>query len=174
MKKSNKPKIRTDRDGKFFCTGCGRADFRNIHQANGHTGACRGPIQVSEAIGAPSSPSPSSPLAHLFGNQDFTDALTKMSGGVAVVGDSNYSNILLGEIESLKEKIQDIQKATTNHIPHLNGSMNTYSDFFESNLFKLILAGLAVVAVLYIIEKGDSKTKQSVGNKILDLAIKKI
>jgi hypothetical protein len=52
--------------------------------------------------------------------------------------------------------------------------MNGVSDFFEAPMFKWALVALAVVAIFYIVEKGDSKTKQSMGNKILDFAIKKI
>ncbi len=175
--KSNKPKIKTDMSGQLFCTGCGKAGFKTISHGYGHTGVCRGIDEIREALGPtlpPSSPSPSplgsSPPSSKIPGIDL--AIQKMMGIAPVaVASENFHRVQIAE---LQEQVETLKKMTTNHVSHLSGQMNGAIDFFESPVFKWGLVAVAIVAIFYILEKGDSKTKQSVGNKILDLAIKKI
>jgi hypothetical protein len=175
--KKVKPKIKTDKMGQFFCTGCGKAGFATISHGHGHLGVCRGLSEISEALGpthASSSPSPyplgGSPLSFHSQIQKAAAAMTGVAAPAVAVADDFFRV----HINHLEEKIDRLEKVATNHIPHLSGQMNGVSDFFEAPMFKWALVALAVVAIFYIVEKGDSKTKQSMGNKILDFAIKKI
>jgi tetrahydromethanopterin S-methyltransferase subunit B len=97
-----------------------------------------------------------------------------MSVALAGAVGSETENLHRVQISMLEEKIERLEKLTTNHIPHLSGQMDGITDFFQSTTFKWGMAIVAVIAILYIIDKGDSKTKTSVGNKLIDLAMKKL
>lgn len=175
--KKNKAKVKTDSNGQFFCTGCGKSGFRTIHHAYGHTGVCRGLEEITEALESstppsPPSPSPSSSSDGVAFSGEVKSAALAMTGAAPLGGLSE--NLLRVQISSLEDKIERLEKVATNHIPHLSGQMGSIASFFESPLFKWGLVAVAVIAVIYIVENGDSKTKQSMGNKLIDFAIKKI
>ncbi len=174
--KKQKPKIKTDKLGQFFCTGCGKAGFKTISHGHGHLGVCRGLSEISEALG-PTLVSPSPSSSYLGGsplsfNSQVKSAAAAMSGVALPVG-AVADDFFRVHINQLEEKIDRLEKVATNHIPHLSGQMGGVTDFFDSSMFKWGLLAIAVVAVFYILEKGDSKTKQSVGNKLIDLAVRK-
>jgi hypothetical protein len=170
MATNKKSSIGIDKAGQIFCKKCGKAGFKTKSHAWGHTGVCEG-LKVKST-----SPSPSpSPYPAWIG-ESFREQV--LSGAAAMVGCGEVSidsveNRLRVLSSQLEERIDALEQVTGNHFQHL-GSMIPNENFFESTLFKVILVGIAIVAVLYLIENGDSKTKQKVSGDLLGFAMKRI
>jgi hypothetical protein len=106
-------------------------------------------------------------------NPAIQSAIAAMIGTSAVGAVGGAEAMLRVQNAELLNRLENVEKLAGNHIGHLNGAMGV-QDFFQSPTFKWALVIAAIAAVFYLLEKGDSKTRQGVGNKILDLAIKKI
>jgi hypothetical protein len=97
--------------------------------------------------------------------------------GSAVVGASfplANNNIANVELAHLREELDLIKKTTTNHISHLSGMSGGFADVFSNPKIQIAILVIGVIAIFYILEKGDQKSKTSMGGKILDFAMKKL
>ena len=183
--KNSKPSIGTDNNGQIYCKNCGKAGFKTKSHAYGHTGVCRGIEGLKEALGSlgPSpSPSSSSPLGregipglhsaikNMIGNSNQAVAIA----GIGAVANESLENYQRVQMAQMQDQIAGLKTITSNHVSHLSGQMGGISDFFESTKFKIALFIIAIGAVFYLLEKGDSKTKQKIGSDLLGYAMKKI
>ena len=175
---AKKNRIRKDIHGEWYCTECGKAGFKSKQSGNSHLSSCAGISGLMTAVVAPDHHQATTTTTitipeSLRLSEPFQMAVKAMTA-VPLVANDNSMAMLRVQNAQLVNRLENVEKLAGNHIGHLTGAMSGVQNFFESPSFKWILLGLGVVALIYLFEKGDSKTKQSVGTKLLDLAIKKI
>jgi hypothetical protein len=172
---AKKNRIRQDIHGAWYCTECGKAGFKNKQSGNSHLSSCAGISGLMTAMVAPDHHQVTTTTIpeSLRLSEPFQMAVKAMTA-VPLVANDNSMAMLRVQNAQLVNRLENVEKLAGNHIGHLTGAMSGVQNFFESPSFKWILLGLGLVALVYLFENGDSKTKQSVGTKLLDLAIKKI
>ena len=172
---AKKNRIRQDIHGEWYCTECGKAGFKNKQSGNSHLSSCAGISGLMTAMVTPDHHQVTTTTIpeSLRSSEPFQMAVKAMTA-VPLVANDNSMAMLRVQNAELVNRLENVERLAGNHIGHLTGAMSGVQNFFESPSFKWILLGLGVVALIYLFENGDSKTKQSVGTKLLDLAIKKI
>jgi len=172
---AKKNRIRQDIHGAWYCTECGKAGFKNKQSGNSHLSSCAGISGLMTAMVAPDHHQVTTTTIpeSLRLSEPFQMAVKAMTA-VPLVANDNSMAMLRVQNAQLVNRLENVERLAGNHIGHLTGAMSGVQNFFESPSFKWILLGLGLVALVYLFENGDSKTKQSVGTKLLDLAIKKI
>lgn len=168
------PFAKMDKNGEYFCAKCGKAGFTERKKINGHIGGCNGTKDIVEELGGTTTTRGTTTTTT---TTPFTSAVT--SAAAMMIGDSavgHYFNQVSAPVldSSIDERLSRIERLTSNHISHLSGGMGGFNDFFSQPMVKLGLGIIALVVVFYIIERGDSKSKLSMGNKLFDFAVKKL
>lgn len=175
---NKKNRIRQDVKGEWYCTECGKAGFKSKQSGNSHLTSCAGIEELSHLM-APghhqATTTTTEPLS-VVNNPVFRSAISAMIGPAPALAGAVDGGMEMMRVQNaeLMNRLENVERLAGNHLGHLSGAMAGPANFFESPAFKWVLVGLGVIALFYLLEKGDNKTKQAVGSKILDLAIKKI
>lgn len=171
---TKKIRIRQDTHGAWYCTECGKSGFKSKQSGNSHLTSCSGISGLMTNMVASSHHHQATTIPESLRTSEPFQLAVKAMTAIPVASNNNETAILRVQNAELFNRLEKVERLTGNHIEHLNGAMSGFKDFFESSKFKWALIGLGVVAIFYLFEKGDSKTKQIVSTKLLDLAIKKI
>lgn len=182
---TKKNRIRKDINGAWYCTECGKAGFQSKQSGHAHLTSCSGIGAVKAMINGHQVPpshhqatttTTTSPLISVKNPALQTAIASMIALGPEVGGEVGGGDMAMLRVTNaqLMNRLENVERLAGNHIGHLTGAMSGVSDFFESPTFKWVLLGLGVVALFFLLEKGDNKTKQAVGSKILDLAIRKM
>jgi hypothetical protein len=176
---NKKNRIRQDIKGEWYCTECGKAGFKSKQSGNSHLTSCSGISGLSHQMVTPghhqATTTTTTPLS-VVSNPAFRSAISAMIGSAPTLAGAVDGGMEMMRVQNaeLMNRLENVELLAGNHIGHLSGAMAGPVNFFESPTFKWVLVGLGVIALFFLLEKGDAKTKQTVGSKILDLAIKKI
>jgi hypothetical protein len=177
---NKKNRIRQDVKGEWYCTECGKAGFKSKQSGNSHLTSCTGIAGLSHQMVASdhhqvTTTTTTRPLS-VVNNPAVRSAISAMIGSAPVLAGAVDGGMEMMRVQNaeLMNRLENVERLAGNHIGHLSGAMAGPANFFESPTFKWVLVGLGVIALFFLLEKGDNKTKQTVGSKILDLAIKKI
>jgi hypothetical protein len=179
MKKIGKgfsPFAKIDDKGEYFCGKCGKAGFTERKKINGHIGGCNGAKDLLEELGTTTTTTAATTTQ--LGN--FSSSASKMAsyGLSSSLVDSAFglvgSSAMNLELARMKEEMSLLKKTTTNHISHLSGLSGGFGDILSDRRVQVAIVVIGIVAILYILEKGDQKTKVTMGGKLLDFAMKKL
>ena len=172
------PFAKMDKNGEYFCAKCGKAGFTERKKINGHIGGCNGTRDIVEELGGTATTKGTTTTTTTttapprFG-PEITSAAAMMLSDLEVGHCFNQiSSPVLDS--SIGERLSRIERLTSNHISHLSGGMGGFNDFFSNSKVQVAILIFGVIAIFYILEKGDSKAKASMGGKILDFAMKKL
>jgi hypothetical protein len=182
MSNNKKNRIRQDIKGSWYCVECGKAGFSSKQSGFAHLTSCRGIDTVKDMLKghhqATTTTTTMAPLTRVNDVLRVAGSMLAADPSVAIAGGggAGEEELALLRIQNaeLLGRLENVEKLAGNHIGHLTGVANNVQSFFESPIFKWVLVIAGIAAIAFLLERGDDKTKQAVGSKILDLAIKKI